>query len=40
MSARNMKLFRGAIISLLLLMVQPAWAEYGLNLPRGDPAES
>ena len=35
MSARNMKLFRGAIISLLLLMVQPAWAEYGLNLPEG-----
>ena len=35
MSARNMKLFRGAIVSLLLLVVQPAWAEYGLNLPEG-----
>ena len=30
-----MKLFRGAIVSLLLLVVQPAWAEYGLNLPEG-----
>ena len=35
MSGRNMKLFRGAIVSLLLLIMQPAWAEYGLNLPRG-----
>ena len=35
MSARNMKLFLGAIISLLLLIMQPAWAEYGLNLPEG-----
>ena len=35
MSARKMKLFRGAIISLLLLIMQPAWAEYGLNLPEG-----
>ena len=35
MSARKMKLFRGAIVSLLLLVVQPAWAEYGLNLPEG-----
>ena len=35
MSARNMKLFFGAIISLLLLIMQPAWAEYGLNLPEG-----
>ena len=30
-----MKLFLGAIISLLLLIMQPAWAEYGLNLPEG-----
>ena len=30
-----MKLFFGAIISLLLLIMQPAWAEYGLNLPEG-----
>ncbi len=35
MSGRNMKLFLGAIISLLLLIMQPAWAEYGLNLPEG-----
>ena len=35
MSARKMKLFGGAIISLLLLAIQPAWAEYGLNLPEG-----
>ena len=35
MSARKMKLFLGAIISLLLLIMQPAWAEYGLNLPEG-----
>ena len=35
MSARNMKLFFWAIISLLLLIMQPAWAEYGLNLPEG-----
>lgn len=35
MSARNMKLFWGAIISLLLLIMQPAWAEYGLNLTEG-----
>ena len=35
MSARNLKLFAGAVISLLLLAIQPAWAEYGLNLPEG-----
>ena len=35
MSARNLKLFVGAVISLLLLAIQPAWAEYGLNLPEG-----
>ena len=35
MSARNLKLFTGAVISLLLLATQPAWAEYGLNLPEG-----
>ena len=35
MSARNLKLFAGAGISLLLLAIQPAWAEYGLNLPEG-----
>ena len=36
MSARNMKRFGGgSIISLLLLATQPAWAEYGLNLPEG-----
>ena len=35
MSARKMKLYWGAIISLLLLIMQPAWAEYGLNLPEG-----
>ena len=35
MSARNMKLFGVAIVSLLVLATQPAWAEYGLNLPEG-----
>ena len=35
MSARNLKLFAGAVTSLLLLAIQPAWAEYGLNLPEG-----
>ena len=35
MSARNLKLFGGTVISLLLLAIQPAWAEYGLNLPEG-----
>ena len=35
MSARNLKLFAGAVVSLLLLAIQPAWAEYGLNLPEG-----
>ncbi len=35
MSARKMKLYWGAIIFLLLLIMQPAWAEYGLNLPEG-----
>ena len=35
MSARNLKLFAGTVISLLLLAIQPAWAEYGLNLPEG-----
>ena len=35
MSVRNVKFFLGAIISLLVLAIQPAWAEYGLNLPEG-----
>ena len=35
MSARNLKLFSGTVISLLLLAIQPVWAEYGLNLPEG-----
>ena len=35
MSARNLKLFLGTVISLLLLAIQPVWAEYGLNLPEG-----
>ena len=35
MSARNLKLFGVAIVSLLVLITQPAWAEYGLNLPEG-----
>ena len=35
MSARNLKLFGVAIVSLLVLATQPVWAEYGLNLPEG-----
>ena len=35
MSARNLKLFGAAIVSLLVLATQPVWAEYGLNLPEG-----
>ena len=35
MSARKLKLFGVAIVSLLVLATQPVWAEYGLNLPEG-----
>ena len=35
MSARNLKHFGVAIVSLLVLATQPVWAEYGLNLPEG-----
>ena len=35
MSARKMKHFWGGMVSLLLLGVQPAWAEYGLNMTEG-----
>ena len=35
MSARKMKLFGVAIVSLLVSATQPVWAEYGLNLPEG-----
>lgn len=35
MTARTLKLFGVAILSLLVLAIQPAWAEYGLNLPEG-----
>ena len=35
MSARKMKLFGVAIVSLLVAATQPVWAEYGLNLPEG-----
>ena len=35
MSAGYMKIFWGAAISLLALALQPAWAEYGLNMPEG-----
>ena len=35
MSARKLKLVGGTLISLLLLAIQPVWAEYGLNLPEG-----
>ena len=35
MCARKLKLFGVAIVSLLVLAAQPAWAEYGLNMPEG-----
>ena len=35
MSAGYMKKIRGAVISLFVLAAQPAWAEYGLNMPEG-----
>ena len=35
MPAGYMKTFWGAIISLLAPALQPAWAEYGLNMPEG-----
>ncbi len=35
MSAGYMKKIWGAVISLFVLATQPAWAEYGLNMPEG-----
>ncbi len=35
MSAGHMKTFWGVLISLLVLALQPAWAEYALNMPEG-----
>ncbi|MDE0284779.1 MAG: cytochrome c oxidase subunit II [Gammaproteobacteria bacterium] len=35
MSAGYLKTVWGAVISLLALALQPAWAEYGLNMPEG-----
>ena len=35
MSAGYMKTVWGAVFSLLALALQPAWAEYGLNMPEG-----